>query len=96
MSSSNPATTERVALITGTRWCQSCSGWSNAAKGSMRSMRGRYGPVRRWVCGGCTARSEAARMLAKANAPRIDENRPSVSPQAAEVPQVQPTPADAL
>ena len=80
MSSGNPATTERVALITGTRWCQSCSGWSNAAKGSMRSMRGRYGPVKRWICGGCTARSEAAKALARAKAQQAAPQAPAPAP----------------
>lgn len=67
MSSSNPAATERVALITGTRWCQCCSRWANAATGALRTMRSRHrNPVKRWVCGTCTAKREASKALAKA------------------------------
>ena len=52
----NAALTGRAALITGTRWCQSCSRYANASTGREREVRSRHGFVKRWICGTCKAR----------------------------------------
>lgn len=56
LTTDNRSLSDRAALITGTRWCQSCSRWANASTGREREVRSRHGFVRRWTCGTCSAR----------------------------------------
>ena len=49
--------TERADLITGSRWCMSCSMYRRADNGSWKVVSGGMGRTRRqWTCAVCTSR----------------------------------------
>lgn len=54
-SFSNTNLTERQALITGSRWCMSCSMYRRADNGSVKLVNAGHGGRKRlWKCAVCT------------------------------------------